>query len=401
MIALIVLLIAISSGLAIYYVVSTQQISSLNGNVTSLNSTVASLQKQVGTAQLETANGTFPGTNTLSNSSTFNINPVSIYNYANASVVTVQGLQTTSSVFGQSATLVLGSGFAVYYSNSNYIVTNYHVVGGDTNISVTFSNGDAYPATVVGTDLYSDLAVLSTTAPSSEFHPLAIVPSSGLQVGDSVLAIGNPFGLSGSMTFGIISQLGRTIQESTAGNYPIADVIQISTPINPGNSGGPLFNANGQVVGITTAIVSGSQGVGFAIPSDTILRELPYLISTGSYNLHPYLGIGSADMSYDLSRAIGANVTYGVLIESVVSGSPAAGAGLQAGSSTTTVDGQQYTTGGDIIVSINGTRIVNGDALSSWLEEHALPGQTVQLGIVRSGTYMTVDVTLGSRPPVS
>jgi S1-C subfamily serine protease len=395
---LIVLLVLAGSVLALYYLESAQEISNLNQKISSLNNTVALLQK-AGT-ELTSANGTYPGTNFFNSGSNSTINPVSIYTYANRSVVTVEGLQTVNSVFSQATQEVLGSGFVIAYSNSDYIVTNFHVVDGDSNMTVTFSNGDAYSATVIGTDPYSDLAVLSSDAPRSEYQPLSVTSSSDLKVGESVLAIGNPFGLSGSMTFGIVSQLGRTLSEQTAGNYPIANVIQISTPINPGNSGGPLLNSYGQVVGMTTAIVSGSQGVGFAIPSDTILHEVPYLITTGSYMLHPFLGIESYDMSYDLSKAIGSNVTYGVLVENVVSGSPAASAGLKGGSTTTTVDGQQYLIGGDVIFAINGTRIVNGGALSSWLEENGAPNQVVQLGIIRSGSYMTIPVTLGSRPPL-
>ena len=397
-IVVIVLGIIVASIAVISYFESIQA----NNEISSLQQTISSLQNnQNNLAQLENGSGTYPGTNFFTTNSSTPINPVTIYNYANASVVTVEGLQSVPNVFGQtSVDQVLGSGFVVKYSTAYYIVTNFHVVDGDTNISVTFSNGDGYAAKIVGTDPYSDLAVLSTNAPSSEYHPLAIAPSSSLKVGDSVLAIGNPFGLSGSMSVGIVSQLGRTIQESTAGNYAIANVIQISTPINPGNSGGPLFNSNGQVVGITTAIVSGSQGVGFAIPSDTILQEIELLISTGSYNLHPYLGIGTLDMSYDIANATGGNVTYGVLVETVVSGGPAANAGIVGGSQNKTIDGVQLLVGGDIIVSLNGTRILNSDALSSWLQEHALPGQVVEIGIYNSsGQYSAKQVTLGTRPP--
>jgi S1-C subfamily serine protease len=372
---------------SLYYYETIQtdnQISSMQGTIDALQSAEKSL------IQLEDANGTYPGTNYFTNASG-GVNAQAIYSYANRSVVTVQGVQ--------GSTGVLGSGFVVVYNNLYYIVTNFHVVDGDTDLSVTFSDGNAYSANVVGTDPYSDLAVLSTSAPKSEYRPLSVVTSSTLVVGQTVVAIGNPYGLSGSETIGIVSQLGRTIQENSAGNYAIANVIQISTPINPGNSGGPLFNSYGEVVGITTAIVSGSQGVGFAIPSDTILEELPYLITTGSFNLHPYLGISTVDMNYDLAKAIGSNVTYGVLVENVVSGGPAANAGIRAGTNTLTVDGAQYTTGGDIIISVNGTRIINSDALSSWLEEHALPHENVDLGIVRSGTLMTIQVTLGTRPP--
>ena len=151
------------------------------------------------------------------------------------------------------------------------MLTNYHVVQGTTDLSVTFSDGNGYSATVLGTDPYSDLAVLSVNAPASEFKPLDIVSSSTLAVGESVIAIGNPYGLVGSLTTGVVSALGRTITEQDiAGEYAIANIIQTSTPINPGNSGGPLLNAVGNVVGITTAIVTNSQGLGFAIPSDTI-----------------------------------------------------------------------------------------------------------------------------------
>ncbi len=380
---------------ALYYyqtIQSNNELSSMQSDITALQSEEKAL------IQLEDANGTYPGTNFFVNTSSSSaaLNAEKIYQYANASVVTVQGLQSLN---GSPAQPVLGSGFTVIYNNSYFIVTNYHVVEGDTDLSVTFSDGNAYSAAVKGYDPYSDLAVLKVNAPSSEFHPLSIVSSSELVVGEEVLAIGNPYGLSGSETTGIISQLGRTIQDETAGNYAIADVIQISTPINPGNSGGPLFNAAGQVVGITTAIVSGSQGLGFAIPSNTILQELPYLITTGGYNLHPYLGISSVDMNYDLAKAAGTNVTYGVLVESVVSGGPAANAGIRAGSTTVTVDGSQYLIGGDDIVSINGSKIVNGDALSTWLEQYALPNEHVQLGIIRAGNLLSLDVTLGTRPP--
>jgi S1-C subfamily serine protease len=200
---------------------------------------------------------------------------------------------------------------------------------------------------------------------------------------------------------GIISQLGRTIQDTTAGNYSIANVIQFSAPINPGNSGGPLINAAGNVVGITTATESGSEGVGFAIPSDTIIKELPSLIDNGSYTQHSYLGIGAVDMSYQLAKASGTNVTYGVLIESVVAGGPADKVGLHAGSKIDTINGEQYLIGGDIIVSINGTRIVNNDALATYLEEYTIAGDTISLGIIRSGSLTSISLTLGARPPLS
>ena len=341
-------------------------------------------------------------TSQSSSSQSNQMNAESIYSTSNLSIVTVEGTQAQSTPFGMATNSILGTGFVIQYSGTYYILTNYHVAGTTTNLTVTFPDGTAYPASVVGSDPYADLAVVSVrAAPATEFHPLTLTPSSSLQVGESVVAIGDPFGLTGSMTEGIISQLGRTLQDPTAGNFSIANVIQFSAPINPGNSGGPLIDAQDQVVGITTATISSSQGVGFAIPSDTIIKELPSLIKNGTYSQHSYLGIMETNMNYQLAQAMGSNVTYGVLVEGVVSSGPASHAGLVAGTNTAIIDGQQYLIGGDIIVSVNGTRVVNIDTLATYLEEHTIAGQVVSLGIVRGGTHnMTVDLALGQRPTI-
>ena len=369
---------------------SSNTVSGLQSEVAQLQANIASLQAQI------SAQGTQATTLTTTG------NAQGIFSSAFQSVVTIQGdvPSTTVTFFGQrtSYSLALGSGFVTTYQGADYIVTNYHVVDNMTNMTVTFTDGNAYLAKVVGTDPYSDLAVVSTEAPSSEFVPIHIADSTSLQVGQPVFAIGSPYGLSGSFTSGVISQLGRTIQEATAGNYSVSGIIQFSVPINPGNSGGPLLDANGDVVGITTATVSGSQGLGFAIPSNTILKELSSLITTGGYKLHSYIGIDGVDMNYQLGQDSHTSVTYGVLIEDVIPGSPAAKAGLKGSTTTVTVDGQQYLVGGDIIVSINGTRIVNQDALSSYLEVNTVAGQTVVFGIVRGGVQTTVTLTLGARP---
>jgi S1-C subfamily serine protease len=213
------------------------------------------------------------------------------------------------------------------------------------------------------------------------------------------MAIGNPYGLSGSVTFGIVSQVGRTIQyQSSTGTFTVAGAIQFSAPINPGNSGGPLLDAAGMVVGITSAGVSGSQGVGFAIPSDTIIRELPFLISTGKYEKHSYFGVQGVDMNYQLSQVMGTSVTYGVVIEKTVPGGPADKAGLKGGQRIVTIGEDQYRVGGDIIVSLNGARIVNYDSFSTYLETYTVPGQSVQVGIIRSGNYLVLQVSVGTRP---
>jgi serine protease Do len=202
------------------------------------------------------------------------------------------------------------------------------------------------------------------------------------------------------MTSGIVSALGRTITDETS-NYPIANVIQTSTPINPGNSGGPLLNYEGQVVGVTTAIVSDSQGLGFAIPSSAILREIESLITEGSYNQYPWIGAAGTDMTYEIAKAMDVNVTYGWLISQVTSGGPADEANLQGGTQQVTVSGQAVTIGGDIITALSGTRIKGIDDLSTFLEEHTLPGQTIDVTIIRNGQTMTLPLKIGTRPALT
>jgi len=367
-----------------------------SSEVSALKSQVANLEQANSNLQSLLASETEPS----SNSSTLSAG--SLYARYSVSVVTIQSyeLTTQNTFFGQLSSIesIQGSGFVVDYQNSSYVVTNNHVVSGTSNITVTFSDGNSYPASVKGTDQYRDLAVLTVSAPASEFHALNVLAStSAVIVGETVFAIGSPFGLSGSMTAGLVSQVGRTITESTNTQITIPDVIQFSAAINPGNSGGPLLDSNGNVVGITTATASNSEGLGFAIPAGTLSRELPSLVSKGDYTLHPDLGLGSTtDMTYQLAGATGSNVTYGVLVESVVSGGPADRAGIQGGTKTVTVEGQSYLVGGDIILSINGVKIVDSDGLASYLEENTTAGQTVQLGIIRSGVYTSASVVLGA-----
>jgi len=301
-----------------------------------------------------------------------------IYESVRESVVLVQG---TTSEGG-----VQGSGFVYEHSGRMVVITNYHVVHGTSALSVTFSNGNGYAATVLGTDPYVDLAVLSVDAPAREFKPIEVVSSSTLRVGEPVIAIGNPYGLVGSLTTGVVSALGRSItEEDFAGGYSIANIIQTSTPINPGNSGGPLLNAVGKVVGVTTAIVSDSQGLGFAVPSNTILREVSSLITTGTYTGHSYLGVSGQDMSYNLAQQIGASVTYGWRIATVTAGGPSDG----------------ILNVGDIIIALNDNPIRNNDDLASYLEEKTLPGQRLVITVVRGSSTADVSVTLGTRPPAS
>jgi S1-C subfamily serine protease len=369
---------------------------SLSTEVSTLKSQVASLEEANSNLQSLLASDAAPD----SNSSTLSAG--SLYARYSVSVVTIQSYEITTqnTFFGQLSSIesIQGSGFVVDHQNSSYVVTNNHVVAGTSNITVTFSDGDSYPASVKGTDQYRDLAVLAVSAPASEFHPLnVLVSTSAVTVGETVFAIGSPFGLAGSITAGVVSQVGRTITESTNSQISIPDVIQFSAAINPGNSGGPLLDSDGNVVGITTATASNSEGLGFAIPASTLSRELPSLVSNGDYTLHPDLGLGTTtDMTYQLAQVAGSNVTYGVLVESVAAGGPADRAGIKGGTRTVTVEGQSYLVGGDIIVSINGVKVVDSDGLASYLEENTTAGQTVQLGIISSGTNTSASVVLGA-----
>ena len=338
--------------------------------VNSLNSQVANLQSQVSDLK-GFQNATYQTINILQNGTSL----AALYQSVRDSIVLIQG-DTSSGT-------VQGSGFVYTFSGRTVVLTNYHVVEGTTGLSVTFSDGNGYSATVLGTDPYSDLAVLSVNALSSEFKPVNIVSSSTLGVGESVIAIGNPYGLVGSLTTGVVSALGRTITEDTAGGFAIANIIQTSTPINPGNSGGPLLNAAGNVVGITTAIVSDSQGLGFAIPSNTILREISSLITNGYYTGHAYLGVTGEDMDYSLAQQYGASVTYGWRIATVVGGGPS--------------DGKLNV--GDIVIALNNQTIRNNDDLATYLEEHTLPGDSLVITVVRGNSQLDVTVVLAARPP--
>jgi len=290
------------------------------------------------------------------------------------SIVLVQGITSEGGV--------QGSGFVYNYLDTNIVITNYHVVHATSSLSVTFSNGNGYEATIIGIDPYVDLAILSVAADSSEFKSIEIVSSSSLRVGEMAIAIGNPFGLVGSLTTGVVSAVGRTLTEEFAGSFSIANIIQISTPINPGNSGGPLLNAMGKVVGITTAIAFESQGLGFAIPSDTILREIPDLMNTGTYDSHSYLGVSGQDMDYYLAQQIGSSVTYGWRLQSIVAGGPSEGILRE----------------NDIIIELNGTRIRNNAELASYLSAKTLPDEVLVLTVMRDDSLIILKLILGKRP---
>jgi S1-C subfamily serine protease len=242
------------------------------------------------------------------------------------------------------------------------------------------------------------LAVLSVDAPQEEFVPLEITTSSNLQVGDPVIVVGTPYGLAGSMSTGYVSALGRTLTAETTGGYVIANVIQTTAALNPGNSGGPVLNYKGEVVGIATAIVENSEGLGFAIPSNTILREIEALVNDGDYNDHPWLGASGTDMNYEIAQEMDVDVTYGWLIADVNSGGPSDEAGLQEGTEKTVVADELIKIGGDIIIAIDGTRVTGIDDVSAYLEEYTIPGDVVELTVIRDNQTISLDLELGTRP---
>lgn len=325
-----------------------------------------------------------------------NVSLSSLYQQVKSSVIVIQDLVPQYTMFGTLGgySIQQGSGFVTEVNDQLVLVTNNHVIENAINETVTFADGKSYPATVLGSDAKADLAVLTVSSMPSGVTPLTLVSSETLQVGDPVVAVGSPYGLSGTLTTGVISALGRTITEvsssSQSSGQTIPDMIQTSTAINSGNSGGPLINYAGEVVGITTAAVSNSEGLGFATPSATIIRELSSLVTTGSYDKHPSIDTTGTDMTYQIAQAMGVSVTYGWLVESV-----SAQNGLKGGTTQASILGSTVIIGGDIIIAVNGVRISNTDDLLSYLEEHTLPDQTADFTVVRSGQTQAVSVTIG------
>ena len=292
----------------------------------------------------------------------------------------------------------LGSGFV--YDVSGHIITNNHVVEDSEKTTVTFLDGTSYNAKVIGTDPYTDLAVIEVDVNPSLLHPLPLGDSSNLRVGDQVAAIGNPFGLSGSMTSGIVSQLGRLLSTPGTASFSIPDVIQTDAAVNPGNSGGPLLNMKGQVIGITTAIQSGTgefAGIGFAVPSNTVSKIVPILIKEGQYK-HPWLGISGIDIDPDLASILGLQDTKGLLIVSIVKGSPAEKAGLHGSSETKEIDGIKYQIGGDVILSVDHKDVRKIDDILIHLQREKKVGDTIDLEILREGRVTNFELTLEERP---
>lgn len=302
----------------------------------------------------------------------------------------------------------LGSGFV--FDQEGHVVTNQHVVEGTSEVEVDFASGFKAHGTVIGTDTDADLAVIQVQAPADQIRPLALGDSNTLNVGEQVVAIGNPFGLNGTMTLGIVSGLGRTQFSHPAaegnGYFSTADIIQTDAAINPGNSGGPLFNLKGEVVGINQSIQTDTfnnttgnavnSGVGFSISINLVKRVVPFLIRDGKYE-YPYLGISStSDLSLAQIEALGLSTFTGAYVLSVTPGGPADQAGIKPGDKDT--NNPNLKAGGDIITAIDGHPVATFDQLLSYLVTNKSPGDTAVFTVLRDGQSMDVTVTLGSRP---
>ena len=291
----------------------------------------------------------------------------------------------------------VGSGFV--FDLFGNIITNAHVIDNADNITVTFLDGSQYNASIVGMDKFTDIAVINVEEKPDYLHPLEIGDSSTLKVGEPVAAIGNPFGLSGSMTSGIVSQIGRLLPSHDTG-FSIPNVIQTDAAINPGNSGGPLLNMNGKVMGINTAIQSGtgqSAGIGFAVPSNTISKVVPVLITEGKYS-HPWIGISGQDINPDLAKIRNLNHSKGFLIVTVIPDSPAEMAGLKGVSEIEKIDNKEYPKDGDIIISVDGKEVRKISDILIHLQEEKSVGDEMILGIIRNGEQMDIILTLVVRP---
>jgi S1-C subfamily serine protease len=352
---------------------------------------IIQLQNQIDENQLQVQNQIDEINNLMLKESKV-LSVMDIFEKAEPGVVRVNTLrnQTINDAGG------VGSGFV--FDKMGHIITNAHVIEGSTKTVVTFLDGRSYNAEIIGIDEYTDIGVIKVNADLKLLKPLSLGDSSNLKVGEQIAAIGNPFGLSGSMTSGIISQMGRLLP-SGAG-YSIPDVIQTDAAINPGNSGGPLLNMRGDIVGINTAIQSTTgefTGVGFAIPSKTVAKIVPTLINEGEYK-HPWIGISGRDIDPDMAKALGVKDAIGFLIITVVENSPASKAGLMGSDETIERDGREYSIGGDIILAVDGIDVRKIDDILIHLQRVKTVGDEMNLDILRDGITTNVTIILQERP---
>jgi len=327
-----------------------------------------------------------------------------LFKHVEKSVVQISSEDETTELLGSR----LGSGFV--YDKNGHIITNNHVTAGGKDLHITFSDGTIYTGKVIGSDPHSDLAILLIdNVPKEKLFPLTLGNSSNLIVGQTVAAVGNPFGLSGSLTEGIISGLGRLLPstpenifgtDNRVASFSIPDIIQTDAAINPGNSGGPLLNLNGEVIGINSAIFSNTgvyAGVGFAIPSNTLKKVIPELLKNGSYP-HPWLGITGVDVTPDIAKKMNLTEARGFLVIDVNSNGPADKAGIRGGDKIDTIDGREVELGGDIILAIDGNPVRKIDDILSHLEREKSVGDNISLTIIRDGIVQEKTTVLQARP---
>ena len=322
-----------------------------------------------------------------------NLSLIEIFEKSEPGVVRVN-VQRAESIEGVGG---VGSGFV--FDKKGHIITNAHVVDNARKVVVTFLDGRSYNANIIGSDDYTDIAVIKVDADLSDLQPLSIGDSSNLKVGEQIAAIGNPFGLSGSMTSGIVSQLGRLLPSGGAG-YSIPDIIQTDAAINPGNSGGPLLNMRGEVVGINTAIQSATgefTGVGFAVPSQTVAKIVPILINKGEYK-HPWIGISGTDIEPDLAKVLKLTDAVGFLVVTVIKDSPADKAGIIGSAKVMETETGRYAIGGDIILSVDGKEVRQIDDILIHLQRAKSVGDEMILEILRDGRTTNVTIILQERP---
>ena len=322
-----------------------------------------------------------------------NLTLVELFEKSEEGVVKIR----TDSVDSFTGTGGVGSGFV--YDILGHIITNAHVVDGGDKITVTFLDGSQYNSEIIGVDRFTDIAVIKVNEKPRLLHPLTVGDSSSLKVGEEVAATGNPFGLAGSMTSGIVSQIGRLLPSQDTG-FSIPDVIQTDAAINPGNSGGPLLNMRGEVMGINTAIQSSIgefSGIGFAVPSNTISKIVPTLIEEGKY-AHPWIGILGKDIDPDLAKVRGLDNAKGFLILNVIEGSPAEKAGLKGMSEINEIDGDEYPVDGDIVISVDDKEVRNISDILIHLQREKTVGDEMVLGVLRDGEFMHITLELVERP---
>jgi len=331
-----------------------------------------------------------------------------IYAGVNPSVVSIRVTQQSSGgmILPFSEDLPLpseeGAGSGFVWDTEGHIVTNYHVIENATRIVVQFSDSTTAVASVIGSDPDSDLAVLKVEAPEAKLRSVRMAQAEA-RVGQLAVAIGNPFGLGNTMTVGFVSAIGRSLAvgETLGSQYSIPDIIQTDAPINPGNSGGVLVNEQGEVIGVTTAIVSpvqASVGIGFAIPATIVQRVVPVLIEKGAY-AHPWIGISGTSLASEIATAMDLPAEQrGALVMEVITGGPADKAGLQGSTRQVTIGGRQVAVGGDVIIAFDGVPIRSFDELVSVLGAQNRPGQTVTLTVLRDGAERDIRLTLQERP---